>query len=113
MCVCTRGCVLFLDESIDVVLSSVLIVGHLKHTRHTKQRLVSVSVADHLDTHRGKTLLNKLGVAKCLVILQMPRELSEGEIVRIMSFSATTCYQGAIAQTQDKGLSQDYSSYPG
>lgn len=36
--------VLFLDESIDVVLCSVLVVGHLEHTRHTQQGLLSVSV---------------------------------------------------------------------
>lgn len=44
-------CVLFLDESIDVVLCSVLVVGHLEHTRHTQQRFLSVSVAHHLETH--------------------------------------------------------------
>lgn len=44
-------CVLFLDEPIDVVLCSVLVVGHLEHTRHTQQRFLSVSVAHHLEKH--------------------------------------------------------------
>lgn len=48
---CVYVCVLFLDESIDVVLCSVLVVGHLEHTRHTQQRFLSVSVAHHLETH--------------------------------------------------------------
>ena len=43
-------CALFLDEPIDVVLCSVLVVGNLEHTRHTQQGLLSVSVAHHLHT---------------------------------------------------------------
>lgn len=42
-----RRSLLFLDESIDVVLCSMVIVRHLKYTRHTQQRLLSVSVAHH------------------------------------------------------------------
>jgi len=32
----------------------MLAVGHLKHTRHTKQDLLSVSIADNLDTERER-----------------------------------------------------------
>lgn len=44
---------LFLDEPVDVVLRSVLVVGHLEHAGHAEQRLLSVSVAHHLDTNRN------------------------------------------------------------
>lgn len=43
---------LFLDEPVDVVLRAVLVVGHLEHARHAEQRLLSVSVAHHLNTNR-------------------------------------------------------------
>lgn len=42
---------LLLDQAVDVVLRSVLVVGHLEHTRHAQQGLLSFSVADNLDTH--------------------------------------------------------------
>lgn len=45
MCLWVYMSVLFFDESIDVVLCSMLIVGHLEHTCHTKQGLLSISVA--------------------------------------------------------------------
>lgn len=59
VCVFVEVCVLFLDESVDVVLSSMLTVGHLKHTRHTQQGLLSVSVAHNLDAHTERKKKDK------------------------------------------------------
>lgn len=40
-----------LYQSVDVMLGAVLAVGHLKHARHTQQRLLGVPVCHHLEQH--------------------------------------------------------------
>ena len=43
-------CVLFLDQTVNVVLCPVFVVGHFENTGHAQQRLLGLSVAHHLDT---------------------------------------------------------------
>lgn len=46
-----------LDESVNVILCSVVACGHLKHERNAKQSLLCVSVCDNLrgrKTHQGE-----------------------------------------------------------
>ena len=47
----TEDRVLFLDETVDVVLGAVFVVGDLKDARHAQQGLLRVPVADHLRGH--------------------------------------------------------------
>lgn len=42
----------FLYQSVDVMLGTVLTVGHLEHARHTQQRLLGVPVRHHLPEQR-------------------------------------------------------------